>query len=347
MKGSPEMTAICAPAGNTFGAGPHFTSLALIGTGISWANADALPARSNPKATTAATQTIAIRTDQSGAAEVIRSILDEAREKPVGEDRCKDICYLFSLQDGAGAPGEDGVAAEAARQAAEAAKRADEVEAARQAAAEAAAILDGPPPELPPTSPESTSSVRDESERKALQHALDTLRPLVTKPVAKFNGVAEQNDLVKAADFLSTMVGRKLVDIDEPGADDPVASAEQRKAEYAATEEQARILSPAELYVASCCASDRALIFAAGLAVLAGAYYWTNVSHALLFWAAFTLSRPLGATLGDFLGRPIHEGGLALSRPIASAAIAAFIIGCILLLPQRPAGSAVSITHAK
>jgi uncharacterized membrane-anchored protein len=81
---------------------------------------------------------------------------------------------------------------------------------------------------------------------------------------------------------------------------------------------------------------DRALIFAAGLAVLAGAYFWTNVSNALLFWAAFTLSRPLGATLGDFLGRPVHEGGLALSRPIASAVIAAFIIGCILLLPQQP-----------
>ena len=91
---------------------------------------------------------------------------------------------------------------------------------------------------------------------------------------------------------------------------------------------------------------DRALIFAAGLAVIAAAYYWTNLSHALLFWAAFTLSRPLGATLGDFLGRPIHEGGLALNRPIASAVIAAFIVGCILLLPQRPAGSAASITHA-
>jgi uncharacterized membrane-anchored protein len=91
---------------------------------------------------------------------------------------------------------------------------------------------------------------------------------------------------------------------------------------------------------------DRALIFAAGLAVLAGAYCWTKVSHALLFWAAFTLSRPLGATLGDFLGRPVHEGGLALSRPIASAVIAAFIIGCILLLPQRPAGSAARIRHA-
>jgi uncharacterized membrane-anchored protein len=87
------------------------------------------------------------------------------------------------------------------------------------------------------------------------------------------------------------------------------------------------------------------LVFAAGLAVLAAAYYWTNVSRVLLFWAAFILSRPLGATVGDFLDKPISEGGLALSRPIASAVIAAFIIGCILLLPQRagrhPSGSSV------
>jgi uncharacterized membrane-anchored protein len=88
-----------------------------------------------------------------------------------------------------------------------------------------------------------------------------------------------------------------------------------------------------------------ALVFAAGLAVLAAAYHWTNVSRVLLFWAAFILSRPLGATVGDFLDKPINEGGLALSRPIASAVIAAFIIGCILLLPQRagrhPSGSSV------
>jgi uncharacterized membrane-anchored protein len=88
-----------------------------------------------------------------------------------------------------------------------------------------------------------------------------------------------------------------------------------------------------------------ALVFAAGLAVLAAAYYWTNVSRVLLFWAAFILTRPLGATVGDFLDKPINEGGLALSRPIASAVIAAFIIGCILLLPQRagrhPSGSSV------
>jgi uncharacterized membrane-anchored protein len=69
--------------------------------------------------------------------------------------------------------------------------------------------------------------------------------------------------------------------------------------------------------------------------VVAAAYYWTNVSRVLLFWAAFILTRPLGATVGDFLDKPVSNGGLALSRPIASAVIAAFIIGCILLLPQR------------
>jgi uncharacterized membrane-anchored protein len=78
-----------------------------------------------------------------------------------------------------------------------------------------------------------------------------------------------------------------------------------------------------------------ALVFAAGLAVLAVAYYWTNVSRVLLFWAAFILTRPLGATVGDFLDKPVNHGGLALSRPIASAVIAVFIIACIAVLPQR------------
>jgi uncharacterized membrane-anchored protein len=55
----------------------------------------------------------------------------------------------------------------------------------------------------------------------------------------------------------------------------------------------------------------------------------------LLFWLAFILTRPLGATAGDFLDKPVHDGGLALSRPIASAVIAVFILGCLLLLPQR------------
>jgi uncharacterized membrane-anchored protein len=79
-----------------------------------------------------------------------------------------------------------------------------------------------------------------------------------------------------------------------------------------------------------------ALVFAAGLAVLAALYYWTNISSVLLFWAAFILTRPLGATVGDFLDKPVNHGGLALSRPLASAVIAAFIVVCILLLPQRP-----------
>ena len=78
-----------------------------------------------------------------------------------------------------------------------------------------------------------------------------------------------------------------------------------------------------------------ALVFGAGLAVVASAYYWTSVSRVALFWAAFILTRPLGATVGDFLDKPVEHGGLALSRPVATAVIAVFIVGCILLLPQR------------
>jgi uncharacterized membrane-anchored protein len=81
-----------------------------------------------------------------------------------------------------------------------------------------------------------------------------------------------------------------------------------------------------------------ALVFGAGLAVLAATYFWTNVSRVLLFWAAFILTRPLGATVGDFLDKPIEHGGLALSRPIASAVIAILMIILVLVLPQR-AGS--------
>jgi uncharacterized membrane-anchored protein len=78
-----------------------------------------------------------------------------------------------------------------------------------------------------------------------------------------------------------------------------------------------------------------ALVFAAGLAVLAVAYYRTNMSRVFLFWAAFILTRPLGATIGDFLDKPVSDGGMALSRPIASLVIGIFIVGCLLLLPQR------------
>jgi uncharacterized membrane-anchored protein len=78
-----------------------------------------------------------------------------------------------------------------------------------------------------------------------------------------------------------------------------------------------------------------ALVFAAGLAAIVALYFWTKISHVLLFWAAFILTRPLGATVGDFLDKPVDEGGLALSRPLASAVIAVFIIICLFVLPQR------------
>jgi uncharacterized membrane-anchored protein len=78
-----------------------------------------------------------------------------------------------------------------------------------------------------------------------------------------------------------------------------------------------------------------ALVFAAGLAVIAGLYFWSGVSRVLLFWAAFILTRPLGATVGDFLDKPHSHGGLALSRPLASAAIAGFILVCLFIVPQR------------
>jgi uncharacterized membrane-anchored protein len=78
-----------------------------------------------------------------------------------------------------------------------------------------------------------------------------------------------------------------------------------------------------------------ALVFLAALAVLAGLYYWSGVSRVLLFWAAFILTRPLGATVGDFLDKPVNHGGLALSRPLASAVIGGLIIIGLLVLPQR------------
>jgi uncharacterized membrane-anchored protein len=78
-----------------------------------------------------------------------------------------------------------------------------------------------------------------------------------------------------------------------------------------------------------------ALVFAVALAAIAGAYFYTNVSRTLLFWSAFILTRPLGATLGDFLDKPLDDGGLAFSRFYASAILAAVIVACIVFLPQR------------
>lgn len=81
--------------------------------------------------------------------------------------------------------------------------------------------------------------------------------------------------------------------------------------------------------------SGGAVVFGAGLAVLAALYFSTRISRVFLFWAAFILTRPLGATVGDFLDKPVSDGGLALSRPLASAVIAAFIVVCLFALPQR------------
>jgi uncharacterized membrane-anchored protein len=78
-----------------------------------------------------------------------------------------------------------------------------------------------------------------------------------------------------------------------------------------------------------------ALFFGALLAVLAALYFWSSVDRVLLFWAAFILTRPLGATVGDFLDKPLDHGGLAFSRPLASAVLAAAILVLVLILPQR------------
>lgn len=80
-----------------------------------------------------------------------------------------------------------------------------------------------------------------------------------------------------------------------------------------------------------------ALIFAGGLAVLALLYFATSASRVALFWAAFILTRPLGAAVGDFLDKPVAKGGLDFSRPLASAVLAVAIVALIVILPQRAA----------
>jgi len=83
--------------------------------------------------------------------------------------------------------------------------------------------------------------------------------------------------------------------------------------------------------------SGGALLFGALLLLLAAAYYWTRISRTTLFWAAFILTRPLGAVVGDLLDKPLSHGGMDLSRYTASGVLIAFIFGCILLFEHRPA----------
>lgn len=84
-----------------------------------------------------------------------------------------------------------------------------------------------------------------------------------------------------------------------------------------------------------------AVIFGSLLAVVTAAYLWTRVSRTALFWAAFILTRPLGAVLGDLLDKPVASGGMALSRYAASATLLAFIGLCLVVFRQRPAREAI------
>ena len=83
-----------------------------------------------------------------------------------------------------------------------------------------------------------------------------------------------------------------------------------------------------------------AVVFSALLALVAAAYFWTNVSRTFLFWSAFILTRPLGAVVGDFLDKPHDAGGLAMSRYSASAVLVALIVVSILFVRQKPATQA-------
>ena len=83
-----------------------------------------------------------------------------------------------------------------------------------------------------------------------------------------------------------------------------------------------------------------AIIFGSLLALIAVAYSWSRISRTALFWAAFVLTRPLGAVLGDLLDKPVEKGGFAFSRPLASALLLGAMVLCLVLFPQRPAARA-------
>jgi uncharacterized membrane-anchored protein len=82
---------------------------------------------------------------------------------------------------------------------------------------------------------------------------------------------------------------------------------------------------------------DGVVVFGVMLGAIAAAYYWTNISRTTLFWAAFILTRPLGAVAGDFLDKPVSDGGMALSRYSASAALIVLMVSCIFIFSHKPA----------
>jgi len=79
------------------------------------------------------------------------------------------------------------------------------------------------------------------------------------------------------------------------------------------------------------------IVFGTLLGIIVAAYYWTKISRTALFWAAFILTRPLGAVVGDFLDKPLSDGGLALSRYSASATLVILMVALILIFPGKPA----------
>jgi uncharacterized membrane-anchored protein len=78
-----------------------------------------------------------------------------------------------------------------------------------------------------------------------------------------------------------------------------------------------------------------AAIFGTLLAIVAALYFWTSISRTALFWAAFVLTRPLGATVGDFLDKPLADGGLALSRYAATGVLLVFIVAGVWFFEYR------------
>ena len=86
-----------------------------------------------------------------------------------------------------------------------------------------------------------------------------------------------------------------------------------------------------------------ALVFGIGLVIVAALYFWTKVSHTILFWAAFILTRPLGATAGDLFDKPTDSGGLNFSRWVASLVLLGCIVMCVALIPQRAAGKGQTV----
>lgn len=81
--------------------------------------------------------------------------------------------------------------------------------------------------------------------------------------------------------------------------------------------------------------SGGALVFTGLLLLVVAAYRWTRISRTALFWAAFVLTRPLGAVVGDYLDKPVAAGGLALSRFGASAVLLGFIVACLFFFTHR------------